>query len=448
MDFLVGAGKADITPNIGSPTRRWHYGDERARIREIRWPMFARTVALSDGERFVTITSIEVAAWYKCHHDAVRALVRERIDRPIDAVILHNTHQHSDSFIEYEPGYDQFGINDAAFDMAYIERLPGAVVESIRAAIESLRPATMGHAAGAIPTGLASCRRIVTEQGVVNRGSRPPVEKRRLPQGHIDPEVGVVAFVEPDGRPIASLYNYACHPASAGGDSPNVCTADFPGFASDIVERVWGGVSVFLSGCGGDINVAHFVRGESFDNECRVADARRFGQILAGETLKVLGLIEAAPVERLAAATKECALPVQDRFGEVEQCLAEAKRAVEEWKRHGGDPRKELRKYITSLKLVDGRCPVAMGAVAVDDVAMAFIPGEPFTAYGEAIKRDSSAARTLVAATCGEEPFYIPTAEALDQGGYETTYVASRETGEALLREIGALMGEVVGTVG
>jgi hypothetical protein len=50
MKLEVGTGKVDITAHRGSPTRRWHVPDDRARITDIRWPLHARTVAHSDGE--------------------------------------------------------------------------------------------------------------------------------------------------------------------------------------------------------------------------------------------------------------------------------------------------------------------------------------------------------------------------------------------------------------
>ena len=43
--FLAGAAKVDITPNYGSPTRRWYVDDDGARIRSFYSPLFARTGA-------------------------------------------------------------------------------------------------------------------------------------------------------------------------------------------------------------------------------------------------------------------------------------------------------------------------------------------------------------------------------------------------------------------
>jgi len=136
---------------------------------------------------------MEVACLYKCHLDHIRALVRDMTPAPIDNIILHCTHQHSDSFIEYEPSYDVFGINDIAFDMDYIRSIARKVASSICLAVRALTPAKVGYASGAVEEGIASCRRVLTnDRQLVWRGSRPTQELRALPRGHIDPEVGVV----------------------------------------------------------------------------------------------------------------------------------------------------------------------------------------------------------------------------------------------------------------
>ena len=441
MTLKIGTSKVDITPNIGSPTRRWHLPDEGARITDIRWPLYARTVALSDGTSTATVTSMEIACLYKCHHDHIRDLVREMSPVPIDHVILHNTHQHSDSFIEYEPAYDIFGLDDVAFDMDYIQGLARRIATSICLAVQHKTPARVGYASGAVEEGIASNRRPIKPDGTPGwRNSRPSPELRALPRGHIDPEVGVLAFTSPAGEPLATLYNYACHPSAAGGDSPPVICADYPGYASHTIETCYGGTALFLHGCTGDINPAKYVRGDSLAYDDRIADARRMGRIMAGEVLKTLGMIEAQDVRRFEVRTKDCLLPVQPEAGNVEQALANARKAIEAWRRHGADPRTALRKYVIARKIVNGGCPVSLFGMKINDLAAAFLPGELFTELDERIKKAGPAEMTLVASTCGEDPFYMPTREEFARGGYETGYIATAETGETLVAEAIALL--------
>ncbi|MCD4824717.1 MAG: hypothetical protein K8S55_08920, partial [Phycisphaerae bacterium] len=328
--------------------------------------------------------------------------------------------------------------------MDYINSIPAKVATSIVLAMQNLRPAVVGYKSGAIEEGIACCRRINDAQGnLIWRSSRPDEALRALPRGHIDPEVGVVAFSEPNGTPIATLINYACHPSVAGGDSPNCISADYPGFATEMIDRVYGGMSVFLHGCSGDINPAKYIRGDSAAVEDRIADARRIGQLLAGEVLKTLALIEPEEVHSFKSIQRDTALSVCSTAGDVEKCLQDAMETVARWRKDGGDPRTALRKYVISRKIKNNACPVNISAIAINNMNVVFIPGEPFTEYGEQIKRDSKADMTLVAATCGEDPFYIPTSAAIAQGGYETSYIANSETGTDMLEQVNDILREI-----
>ena len=444
MAFFAGAAKVDITPNYNSPTRRWYLKDNSSRIKSFYSPLFARTVAFSDGNQTVTVTSLELAVLYKSHLDYFREVARQLLPVSVDRMFLHCIHQHSDSFIEYEPAYDVFGLNDLAFDLDYIHSLPRKIATSMALAVQNMAPAKVGVGKGAIADGIASCRRVSLPEGSLQwRGSRCTQSLRDLPQGHIDPEVGAMAITGVRGQPIASIYNYACHPSAAGGDSPNCCSADFPGFSSELIEKNWGGISLFLHGCSGDINPGKYVRGDVLAIDDRIGDAQRMGQILGGETLKILGMTHPESVSNFHSILEEGILPVNPTSGNSADCLKIAKKAVAAWRENGADPRLALRKYAISLKISDGNCPVDFGALRFNNTMIACCPGEPFTRLGEQIKAASPADLTLVAATCGEDPFYIPTRDAFQQKGYETTYLAIEETGEQLVDEMGKCMKKV-----
>ena len=64
---------------------------------------------------------------------------------------------------------------------------------------------------------------------------------------------------------------------------------------------------------------------------------------------------------------------------------------------------------------------VEVMTIRLGDVALVGLPGENFCETGLAIKRRSPAAHTFVAGLCGDAIGYLPTREAFDQGGYETT---------------------------
>ena len=52
--------------------------------------------------------------------------------------------------------------------------------------------------------------------------------------GPVDPEIGLVRFNRQDGRTLAVIYNFACHPIQ--GVPGGGITADITGFASHVIE--------------------------------------------------------------------------------------------------------------------------------------------------------------------------------------------------------------------
>src|SRR5262249_32747003 len=72
--------------------------------------------------------------------------------------------------------------------------------------------------------------------------------------GPIDPQIGLLRLDREDGRPLAVIYNFACHPIMNPPSKGS--SADIPGFASAVIEEslAHGALAFFVQGCGGDIN--------------------------------------------------------------------------------------------------------------------------------------------------------------------------------------------------
>ena len=61
-----------------------------------------------------------------------------------------------------------------------------------------------------------------------------------------------------DGRPLAVVYNFACHPIMNPPSKGN--SADYPGYASQVIETALGDgtTALFVQGCGGDVNPVRY----------------------------------------------------------------------------------------------------------------------------------------------------------------------------------------------
>jgi hypothetical protein len=141
--------------------------------------------------------------------------------------------------------------------------------------------------------------------------------------GPIDPQIGVLRIDRTDGRPLAVLYNFACHPIMNPPGKGS--SADFPGYASKVIEESLGGgaMAFFVQGCGGDINPVRYKEVN------RPADAEPLGNLLGLSVLRAAQQIDAQSSGPLKVSSEVISVPrgadLQQRIAAIE---AEQKRLL------------------------------------------------------------------------------------------------------------------------
>src|SRR5262249_27430936 len=135
--------------------------------------------------------------------------------------------------------------------------------------------------------------------------------------GPIDPQIGLLRLDRADGRPLAAVYNFACHPIMGlpGGEN----TADVTGFASRVIEEGLGegAVALFVQGCAGDINPV----GYKDVNVPR--NAEPLGNLLGLSALRGLRKIAARRGGPLKVINETVRLPRADLAGRIDALQAE-----------------------------------------------------------------------------------------------------------------------------
>lgn len=130
------------------------------------------------------------------------------------------------------------------------------VVQVVREARGYVVPVRVGAGAGHEDR-ISENRRLKLKDGSevdLRRAYALPPDGDVAAVGPIDPQIGLLRVDRLDGRPLAVLYNFACHPIL---NPPGVgSSADFPGFASRLIEESLGdgAVALFVQGCAGDVN--------------------------------------------------------------------------------------------------------------------------------------------------------------------------------------------------
>jgi hypothetical protein len=259
------------------------------------------------------------------------------------------------------------------------------------------------------------------------------------PEGTLDSEVLVWRFdaasdpaVEPGApvgwprrapEPVAVVVNYACHGVSLGSQT-RLVSADFPGVARDVVERLVGGRALYVQGAAGNIDPA--LMGPDWDHP------RRLGHALGAEAARVALL--AAPIAgtplRVARETLRfpALLPESVEAGRARVAALEADRARLESQGGSAGSRwrntqrlERARRGLTALETGEPLPPVVgdVAALRLGDAALATNPSELFCEIGMAIKRDSPLPWTAVAGYTDGSIGYVPTRAAYPEGGYE-----------------------------
>lgn len=124
--------------------------------------------------------------------------------------------------------------------------------------------------------------------------------------GPIDPEIGVLRLDREDGRTLAVVYNFACHPIQGVPSGGN--TADIIGFASQVIEDNLseGTLALFLQGCAGDINPVFY---KDVDHP---RSAEPLGNMLGLSTLRALRSVQTHEDARFQVLNEVLQLPRAD----------------------------------------------------------------------------------------------------------------------------------------
>ena len=287
--LLAGVAKVDITDRAAGP---------------VNDPSYVKALVLRDGATTVVLITVDAVAIGEIGRigngflPAVRAALQHELGIAPANVLVNASHCHS--------------IVRADTDQL--------TIQAVLAAAKNLVPVRAGAGRGREDR-IMENRRLKMQDGSevdIRRAYAMPRDEDVVAVGPVDPEIGLLRLDRTDGRPFAVVYNFACHPIQGVPGGGN--TADFPGFASRVIEENLGeGVmAFFVQGCAGDINpvlyrlVQHPHDAEPLGNQLGLSVLRavRGIETRVGGTLRVLNVTVALPLgadleKRMAANQAE-----------------------------------------------------------------------------------------------------------------------------------------------
>ncbi|MCI0747145.1 MAG: hypothetical protein L0Y58_17215 [Verrucomicrobia subdivision 3 bacterium] len=352
-----------------------------------------RALVLADDQVRVAIVSADFLGFPAVLGNRVRAKVR---DIPPQNVLIGATHTHS--------APDCYGFPDGkggfAADLKYLNSVCERMAEAINEAAANLRPARLKIATGEAKGKIAY--------------------NAYAPQLY-DPRCSVIQAIDRDGKPFATLVNYAIHP-EALGPRQGVLSPDLIGPLYDRIAAKGGGVPIFMNGAQGGMITADN-RGADGKDIHTWAECERIGRLLADEALRLAQSAALQEQPTLFCAARTVSFPVDS--AELRAVMMHSPL---------GYPTNDASRVTTQLNLVN-----------IGNAQIISIPGEALPNIGYYLKRKMRGEHNLLFGLTNDAFGYILTR--VDWGSFKRYAYVSRTclgemTGEILIEEALKLVKE------
>ena len=347
-----------------------------------------------------------------------KLLLRRQVLFP-ERVAVHTIHQHDAPICDFgaEKYLKAAGLNPLSYESTFTRKVMLRLVDAVRASISKAQPFDQIGLGAAPVYMVASNRRIQGPDGKVRATRYTTCQDSALraePEGLIDPIVSLVSFWN-NGKPIAVLSYYACHPQSyylTGLPNP-----DFPGIARFYRElAVPDALHVHFNGAGGNLGAGKYNDG-SHENRGILAQRLADGMKRAWESTKR----EPITANEIVWSMEPVALPPAKYLGNFD----------EELKSKAKDPiyiSNTISKVIWFKRCQQGKkiniCCLSMGRARI-----LHMPGELFVEFQLAAKAERPDLFVAMAAYGDYGPEYICTDVAYEEGGYEASSASGVSVG-------------------
>ena len=272
-EMRAGVAKVDITDRTGP----------------VNDPCFAKVLVLKSGSTtavLITVDAVSIGGIGRIGNGfmaTVRAGLQKELNISPSNIIVNASHCHGIVRSDLEP----------------------LVIQAVKEAAKYLVAVKVGTGSGS-ESRISENRRLKMKDGSevdMRRAYSMPRDEAVASVGLIDPQVGLLRLDRVDGTPLAVLYQFACHPIM--NPPSKGCSADYPGFASKVIEEALGGgaMAFFVQGCGGDINPVRF------KEVTRPADAEPLGTMLGATVLAAARKIETKSESILKVSNDIIAVP-------------------------------------------------------------------------------------------------------------------------------------------
>ena len=282
QEFKAGAAMRIITPDpliavsggVGTPNS----------VTKKQGDLSVRALVLEKGEERVAIVNIDNLGWPAVLGDKSRKLIT---GIPFENIIIGVTHTHSAPDAYAFP--DENG--NIGADLNYLEWCVIQIADAVNEATKKLEPADLKIS-------------VDEAKGKIAYNYYAP----RL----YDPRCGVIQAIAKNGKPIATLVNYATHPEIIGSDR-GILSPDMVGPLYDRIEEKAGGIALFMNSAqGGMVTADNRLENGKEANDW--AECKRNGELLADEALRIISGAAIQENPDIYCTSKTVEFPVESKL--------------------------------------------------------------------------------------------------------------------------------------
>ncbi len=424
----AGFSKVNITPPMGTPINGYY---KSRHVEGFLDDLEVCALALKVEDTTVVMLSVDNCLFLTPTSLTLRQHVAETTGLPLDAVWIHTTHTHTAPLVT-KPNYSgalEFP-EQADLLKEYYHLVQRRLADAAVLAITDCKEAKMGWAVGKAPN-ISFVRRFRMKDGKVR--TNPGVGNPDIlhPIGDVDERVNVLRFDRAEDSLV--LVNFGCHPDTVGG---SLVSGDWPGFLRRRLEKSLDNVKcIFFNGAQGDVNHVNVnAKGGDFNDTFHDFDdvdrgyghARHMGNVVAGAVLQVYDKVNYTDVDSLRFLTKTARLPsnmptaeelpLARKYNELHLAGRDADIPFE-----GMELTTVVAEAARMLRLEHGPefFNMDLSALAIGNIALFAIPGEPFTGIGRGLKKAQDWTLVLPMCLTNGDDGYFPMKDAYDEGGYE-----------------------------
>lgn len=466
----LGIARCDITPPVGIYHRMWGAATHD-RSTGVHRPLSATALVFQalDQPTGVNTEQVVVAVdhcllWTREMNQLTTAVCRQTGLAP-EQLSVAFSHTHAAGLMDtsrtHLPGGDLIP--------PYLDQLAGDISTIAQQARKAVQPATIAYGSG-------RCA-LAAHRDLWDADSKQFVCGFN-PEGPVDDSVLVARINTVDGRPLATLVNYACHPTTLAWENTKI-SPDYVGAMREVIEKATGVPCAFLQGASGDVGPR-----EGFVGDVAVADRNgrqlghaalaileglpqpgtRFqyiGPVVSGATL---GAWSHVPLDSAARKQKSSwrvrrwsvDLPYRPELPDEQQTRGDRARwlAEEQAAQQAGDTAKardchamveRMDRWLVRLAtLPKGKTfPMPITLWQIGDGFWLMVEGEYYNIFQRRLRERLPGMPLIVATIVNSWRSYLPPAESYGHGIYqETVALVAPGSLERMIEEIGGQLEE------